>query len=1569
MNKTNARQFSVRLFQVNMNWANILFRAAVVAALAFILPNPARAQTLLVRMPLTDTGAGTTCASDTSTGGANVTLNMLNMSGGAADFHGTPGGGVSGLNVALDFSTNADFSVAGGINVEGNGNGPIADNTSSAALNFGSVTASTGSIWFKANSIMNNSGNFGPRIFVIGKSTTADKAAANSIGLYWQGANEIAATIGTTEVNGPVNAGNFTVGQWYFYAVTYDGTTATIYEGIDGSAGVTAVASQAVSTTIALSGGSVLMIGNRTAQTRPFDGWLDDFRFYSGAASANFVEDIRWSALAPIVGATAGNGEVTLNWPNLAGAASYTVYRSTSATGPFNTSPTGGTGLTSATFTDSSVANGTTYYYEVTAVDNNGDGTTSQYSQPVAATPEAAPTTPQFTSATGGNEDVVLHWTTSTGALPITYNLARSTVSGGEVFIANTSATSYTDTPLANGTPYYYTVTAVYSTGEASATSSETSVTPVGPPAAPATVYADGVAGGGVLVSWTTVPAATFNIWRSTTGPSGTYTEIATAQTGTNYLDAGGVLGDYYEVVADGPGGLSPNSSPAAAVPMLLNVNFDSAASGNNYGAGSDPAPSAMSGAAAIGSSGDIWNGVNDGGVDGTFTAGPLVNADGSSSPVTLSLLAPSGSFDDNAPGFGSFTPFSWVSVADMNADIGYPNSPYAALMATLIAANSAAENGYVQLGGLAPNAAYTLYVYSAGNAAGRTSTFWVDQGTAATPGTQQGATQSCTYDDATITLVNGVDYLVFNPVADSSGNLLINFGNLGANENDMCGFQLAEGNVLGSTITTSANINNLTLCTNTSVTFTAASGSINGVPDTTIVSFSNVITTSVLGSAVTTSTTNVYTANGSFSGTAVAGLSSTTATLTLPLSKNLKYRVAVTALPASGAPLLSSITFDTFAPTLVIETSDFNFSSGSWYDTSANGGVWADYNVAGTPGVDFYKSGGEGPNALFYRDFFTGAPYITEAFADTFSEQKDAVASTGATNGVNDFPELAIGYDTAGAVGVETGGDWQNYTRTFGPGPYLAGTNVVAGGSGDDSAPAGTYNVWLYMSISGGGEDAILSSVTPSPATTTSQTVNPLGQFGTASFAENDWNGFEYVPMTDKFGNLLAVNIGGGEKTFQLQVGPSGGPNLGFFMLMPATTPLTPFFTYLYPDGTQPFEPTNVFTFKVGTSNGVISSSGIGLTLNGIPVTPTLSQANGIWTGQYPIQYNTNYAAVVSATNSAGQFTTITINFDTFFVNSYQWEAVDYDFSTNNGNFSGPPPIQGGELVGGWISGQFIDNPVPTADTTSTTATGPLGEAEANSYYDYPANINPGVDFGAGAIAQQGVDINCAAAGQGAGQALYRVQDGVGNQVATDYLRPKFKAAQLALSDPNIGPYNVGYIAEGDWFNYTRHYPAGTYYVWGRLAFDAPYSAIMGEVTSGAGTANQTVTPLGTFTGNNGAGYQAWQWIPLLDANNNPVAVTLGGQAATLQVQSTAAGINLEFFMLVPQFTLTPSYVGGQFQISFPTEPGLNYQVQYKSSLTAPSWSPVGLPIAGDGTVHTVIESSPGFYRVVAAP
>ena len=82
--------------------------------------------------------------------------------------------------------------------------------------------------------------------------------------------------------------------------------------------------------------------------------------------------------------AAAGNGQVTLGWTAVSGASSYNVYRSSTSGGE------GGTpyqaGLTSASFTDTGASNGTTWYYEVTAVNTNGQ---SGMSSQASAAPQA----------------------------------------------------------------------------------------------------------------------------------------------------------------------------------------------------------------------------------------------------------------------------------------------------------------------------------------------------------------------------------------------------------------------------------------------------------------------------------------------------------------------------------------------------------------------------------------------------------------------------------------------------------------------------------------------------------------------------------------------------------------------------------------------------------------------------------------------------------------------------------------------------------------------------------------------------------------------------------------------------------------------------------------------------------------------------------------------------------------------------------------------------------------------------------------------------------------------------
>ncbi len=173
--------------------------------------------------------------------------------------------------------------------------------------------------------------------------------------------------------------------------------------------------------------------------------------------------------------ATAGNAVVTLTWTASNGATGYNVKRSTTNGGPY----TQLAAPTSASYADSSVSNGTTYYYVVSALDAAGESSNSVQASATPTMPLAAPTN---LVGTPGNAQASLTWSASTGATG--YHVKRSTTTGGPYTqIAAPTATSYVNTALTNGTTYYYVVSAINLTSE-SANSTQVNVTPAasGPP-------------------------------------------------------------------------------------------------------------------------------------------------------------------------------------------------------------------------------------------------------------------------------------------------------------------------------------------------------------------------------------------------------------------------------------------------------------------------------------------------------------------------------------------------------------------------------------------------------------------------------------------------------------------------------------------------------------------------------------------------------------------------------------------------------------------------------------------------------------------------------------------------------------------------------------------------------------------------------------------------------------------------------------------------------------------------------------------------------------------------------
>jgi fibronectin type 3 domain-containing protein len=262
--------------------------------------------------------------------------------------------------------------------------------------------------------------------------------------------------------------------------------------------------------------------------------------------------------------ATPGNAQISLAWTASTGATSYNVKRSTTTGGPYTkiSSPS------SAHFTDTGLANGTTYFYVVSALNSAGESANSPEASAKPTAPAHAPAAPTGLTATGGNAQVSLAWAASTGAT--NYHVKRSTASGGPyIQVAAPAGTNFTDTSLANGTIYFYVVSALNSSGESpnSGQASAMPTAPTQPPAAPTGLQA--VAGNAqVALTWTASANSTsYNIKRGTTS-GGPYAEIASATT-TSFTDTGLTNGTtyFYVLSALNSVGQSPNSNQASATP------------------------------------------------------------------------------------------------------------------------------------------------------------------------------------------------------------------------------------------------------------------------------------------------------------------------------------------------------------------------------------------------------------------------------------------------------------------------------------------------------------------------------------------------------------------------------------------------------------------------------------------------------------------------------------------------------------------------------------------------------------------------------------------------------------------------------------------------------------------------------------------------------------------------------------------------------------------------------------------------------------------------------------------
>jgi subtilase family serine protease len=275
--------------------------------------------------------------------------------------------------------------------------------------------------------------------------------------------------------------------------------------------------------------------------------------------------------------ATGSNARVALSWsaPSSNGGSSvtgYKVYRGTTSGSEALLTSVG----TTTSYSDTAVTNGTTYYYEVSAVNGVGEGAKSAEASATPAT-VTVPGAPTNLAATGSNARVALSWSapSSNGGSSVTgYKVYRGTTSGTETLLTSVgTTTSYSDTAVTNGTTYYYEVSAVNGVGEG-AKSAEASATPATTPGAPQGLTARQATSKGVTLTWS-APASNggaaitgYKLNRSTrSGRETSYVTVSCTTSTCSYTDTGtnSRTTYYYNVAATNRVGTGPVSNQASA--------------------------------------------------------------------------------------------------------------------------------------------------------------------------------------------------------------------------------------------------------------------------------------------------------------------------------------------------------------------------------------------------------------------------------------------------------------------------------------------------------------------------------------------------------------------------------------------------------------------------------------------------------------------------------------------------------------------------------------------------------------------------------------------------------------------------------------------------------------------------------------------------------------------------------------------------------------------------------------------------------------------------------------------
>jgi len=294
----------------------------------------------------------------------------------------------------------------------------------------------------------------------------------------------------------------------------------------------------------------------------------------SGYTSEKNATTLSNLPLAPsgLTASVVSSSKITLAWTdNSNNETGFIISRKTGSGGTYADIHTTNENIT--TWSDTTVVDGTQYYYKVRATNSAGDSPNSNEVNGIALL--AAPTA--FTATAISSSQISLSWTDNSAA-ETGFKIERSPVDDlhfTQVATVGANVGAFTDSGLTESTKYYYRVRAYNAIANSTYTSEKNATTLANVPAAPSGLTVTSTTSSNISLAWTDNSGNEqgFRIQRKK-GATGTYTEIATRGANiTTYSDNDSTLLDgtqyYYKICAYNTAGNSAFSTEVSGTTLL----------------------------------------------------------------------------------------------------------------------------------------------------------------------------------------------------------------------------------------------------------------------------------------------------------------------------------------------------------------------------------------------------------------------------------------------------------------------------------------------------------------------------------------------------------------------------------------------------------------------------------------------------------------------------------------------------------------------------------------------------------------------------------------------------------------------------------------------------------------------------------------------------------------------------------------------------------------------------------------------------------------------------------------